>query len=150
MLQTTRNNKIKTLSSSWMKEFLPKNVNVNGSKVFTVVLTNFMVTFLKTLKAVYNILSSLNFCGRAKTLVLLNHRHVPWGRRSCRIDFDPLTFPFFGQIRIVQLDDNVLILLFLVTYNNKKYLPKKNKIITCWISNNAIFYSTTLHCYYLF
>ena len=102
-----------------MKEFLAKNVNVNGSKVFTVVLTNFMVTFLKTLKAVYNILSSLNFCGRAKTLVLLNHRHVPWGRRSCRIDFDPLTFTFFGRICIVQLDDNVLILLFLVTYNNK-------------------------------
>ena len=74
-----------------MKEFLPKNVNVNGSKVFTVVLTNFMVTFLKTLKAVYN--SSLNFCGRAKTLVLLDHRHVSHGGGGgAGLIFDPFTF----------------------------------------------------------
>ena len=99
-----------------MKEFLAKNVNVNGSKVFTVVFTRHLFENMKG-SVQY---SSLNFCGRAKTLVLLNHRHVPWGRRSCRIDFDPLTFTFFGRIRIVQLVDNVLVLLLLVPYNNKK------------------------------
>ena len=62
----TRNNKFKTLSSSWMKEFLAKNVNVNGSKVFTVVFTRHLFENMKG-SVQY---SSLNFCGRAKTLVL--------------------------------------------------------------------------------
>ena len=104
-----------------MKEFLAKNVNVNGSKVFTVVFTRHLFENMKG-SVQY---SSLNFCGRAKTLVLLNHRHVPWGRRSCRIDFDPLTFTFFGRIRIVQLVDNVLILLFLVNLQQQRKSPEE-------------------------
>ena len=112
--------KIRHYHQAGWRNFWQKMWMLMGPKCLYRCIYKFYRRLFENIKGSVQYSTSLNFCGRAKTLVLLNHRHVPWGRRSCRIDFDPLTFTFFGRIRIVQLVDNVLILLFLVTYNNKK------------------------------
>ena len=110
------------MSSSWTMRIQPKNVNVNGSKSILQLLRPHGTCLW---------LSSTNVFALPQKFKLLSILYTAFNVfKKVTIKFvnttvktlDPLTFTFFAKNSFIQLDDNVLILLFLVVRNKKKYL----------------------------